>query len=156
MAKYSPEIVEKITELIASDSYTIEEICKQVGINRATYFRWQDEKQDFRDAVKKAKAELDQSLYFDARNSMRKIIRGYEYQEVTEEHRGGKVSRKVTTKHYAPNPGSVIFALKQDGWVDRRELDHSGEVGVKNIVGLILDESEEDETDVDEDSKSTK
>lgn len=130
MAKYSPEIVEKITELIASDSYTIEEICKQVGITRSTYFKWQAENSDFSDAIKKAKTELDQSLYFDARNSMRKIIRGYEYQEVTTDNRGSKTSIKTVTKYYPPNPGSVIFALKQDGWVDRRELDHSGKIDI--------------------------
>jgi len=32
--KYNKKIVEKICELIRSDSYTVLEICKQVGISK--------------------------------------------------------------------------------------------------------------------------
>lgn len=52
MAKYGQSIVEKICNLISSDDYTVEEICKQVGITRTTYFEWKSTKTDFSDALK--------------------------------------------------------------------------------------------------------
>ena len=42
MAKYNRKVVERIVGLLKSDSYTIAEICQQVGISPATYHRWKD------------------------------------------------------------------------------------------------------------------
>lgn len=128
--KYSQQTVDKICSLIHHDSYTVEEICQQVGIGRTTYFRWQDEKEDFRDAIKKAREELNALIFHEARNSIRRIINGYSYEEVSRtisvDKEGAErlVSEKTVTKHVAPNPTAIIFALKQDGWADRVENTH--------------------------------
>ena len=51
MAKYSKKMVEKIVGLIKSDTYTIAEICRQVGINTKTYHEWINTHEDFAQAV---------------------------------------------------------------------------------------------------------
>ena len=140
--KYSPEIVDKITQLIAHDSYTIEEVCKQVGIGRTTYFRWQEEKQDFRDSIKKAKDQINQSIYHDARNSIHKLINGFTYNETTKEQRTNKTGEitstitRTTSKVVAPNVTAVIFALKQDGWTDKQQVEHFATINFAEDDGV--------------------
>ena len=55
MSKYSPEIVKKICSLLEKDSYTIKEVCANVGIDEDTYYDWQKNKSDFSEAIKKAR-----------------------------------------------------------------------------------------------------
>ena len=43
MAKYGKKIVDKIVGLIKSDTYTIAEICRQVGITPKTFHQWKEE-----------------------------------------------------------------------------------------------------------------
>ena len=43
MAKYGKKIVEKIVGLVKSDTFTIAEICRQVGITPKTYHQWMDD-----------------------------------------------------------------------------------------------------------------
>ena len=57
MAKYSEDIAKKIVELLESDSYTIAEVCKIVGISRDTFYDWLKTKPDFSDTIKKAEKE---------------------------------------------------------------------------------------------------
>jgi hypothetical protein len=40
MSKYSPEIVKKICGMLEKDSYTVEEVCANVGIDEATIMGW--------------------------------------------------------------------------------------------------------------------
>ncbi len=52
--KYSKAIVEKICSLMASDDYTIVEICQQVGITKETFYTWKEKKTDFSNQIKAA------------------------------------------------------------------------------------------------------
>ena len=47
MAKYGKKIVDKIVGLIKSDTYTIAEICRQVGITPKTFHQWKEEHPEF-------------------------------------------------------------------------------------------------------------
>ena len=40
--------------MLEKDSYTVEEVCANVGINEDTYYDWQKNKSDFSEAIKKA------------------------------------------------------------------------------------------------------
>ena len=44
VGKYNSDLVDKICSLIEQDTYTIEEICKIVGITTTTYFEWKNTK----------------------------------------------------------------------------------------------------------------
>ena len=56
MAKNKAETIEKIVEMLRSDTYTIAEICRAVGIVSNTYHNWKREDEEF------AKAK-EQTLY---------------------------------------------------------------------------------------------
>ena len=81
MAKYSKKVIERIVELVKSDTYTIAEICQQVGISPATYHRWQDEHEDFRKLINEAHDERMQFFVLEAKKSLLKKIQGYEATE---------------------------------------------------------------------------
>jgi hypothetical protein len=62
MAKYSKKIVDKICNLLKSDSYTIAEVCRLVGIAESTFFDWQANKVEFSECIKKPKTTGCNSL----------------------------------------------------------------------------------------------
>ena len=138
MAKYNKKTVENICALISTDSYTVAEICKQVGISKDTYYEWEKTKPDFSDAIKKAKSEFDEFIREEAKKSLVKLIRGYTVQEkrtVTadtgkKDGDGNTVARvkehTVTDKHYQPVTAAVIFALTNrdpENWKNRLNTD---------------------------------
>lgn len=55
--KYNKKIAEKICSLIATDTYTVAEVCRMVKIHPDTYYTWIKEFSEFSDAIKKAEAE---------------------------------------------------------------------------------------------------
>ena len=81
MAKYGKKIVESIVRLIKSDTFTIAEICRQVGITPKTYHQWIDDYPDFAAAVEQAKDERMQFFVQEAKKSLLKKIQGYEVTE---------------------------------------------------------------------------
>lgn len=132
MAKYSKEIVEEITDLIKSDSYTVTEICKRVGIADCTYFEWQKEKPDFSDKIKKAKKERRKMYAVEAEKSLLKKIRGYEVVETKTVNRQKSTEITTTTKHILPDTAAIIFALTNqdpENWKNKQYNEHTGKDG---------------------------
>ena len=78
VGKYNSDLVDKICSLIEQDTYTIEEICKIVGITTTTYFEWKNTKTEFSEAIKKAEKKRMEKLAVAARNSLMKLVCGYE------------------------------------------------------------------------------
>ena len=126
MAKYSKQRVAHICSLIREDSYTIAELCSLSGINEATYYRWSNEKSEFRDAVTRAREGFDELLVKEAKNSLRKLVNGYDVEEkktvyvnqtikdpeTGKEKQVPRIKEQITTvKHIQPNPGTVEFVL---------------------------------------------
>lgn len=154
MAKYSKEIVEKICQLVRSDSYTIEEICKNVGINKDTYHSWLNFKPDFSDAIKKAKGEFDELIASEARKSLLKLIQGYEVEEkktvyVNDKENKPKVKEQtVQKKHFQPNTAAVIFALTNkapDEYKNRQNTELTGKDGKDLIPETKLEKLSDDD-----------
>ena len=56
MTKYNDEIVDNLIKYIEAGNY-IETACDAVGISKQTFYRWQEEKSDFSDAIKKAESK---------------------------------------------------------------------------------------------------
>ena len=114
--KYTEELVSTICNMIEADTYTIDEICKKVGITTTTYFEWKNVKPEFSEAVKKAEAKRMESLAVDARNSLRKLVNGYVVTNTKTKTRtltNGKTEETTEEeiKHIEPNTAAVIFAL---------------------------------------------
>jgi hypothetical protein len=60
-SKYTPEIVERICQLIRAGN-SPDLAAEATGIGRATFFRWQANKRPFRLAVEQARAEAEAIL----------------------------------------------------------------------------------------------
>lgn len=132
--KYNRTIVKHITDMISSDEYTIEEICRAVKISKDTYYQWLNKKADFSDAIKKAEEKRMNFFKTEARRAAAKKITGYDYEEVSTVVVEGKDGRprikekKTTKKHVPPDTAMVIFVLKNtdpDNFKDSQFIDHN-------------------------------
>jgi len=124
-AKYSKEKVAECEEwvskhgLIDYGGAMLKEFCKEMGIDNKTYYHWLKVKDDFREAIERAKAVFKSNLTHDLTISLSEAAKGYEREEVVTDYvpnpqdntqpiiRGMK-RRKV---HYPPNVGAAIFLL---------------------------------------------
>lgn len=129
---YSKKIVEDITRLIASDSYTIVEICKAVGIAETTFYDWKLKKPEFLKAVKKAEAARMAYFVVEAKKSLLKKIQGYSVDETktvfVNDNKGKPIIKEktVTSKYYQPDTISIIFTLTNGdpaNWKNRQRED---------------------------------
>ena len=123
MAKFSKKTVDKIVGLVKSDTFTIAEICRQVGITPKTYHLWMNDYPDFADAIEQAKEERMQSMVIEAKKSLMKKIQGYDVTETKVVTIPGKqkdekgnpkpiIKEQTTTKkHIQPDTAALIFTL---------------------------------------------
>ncbi|MCM1165177.1 MAG: phBC6A51 family helix-turn-helix protein [Ruminococcus sp.] len=154
MAKYSKKTVEKIVGLIRSDTYTIAEICRQVGINKKTYHEWINTHEEFALAVEEAREELMQSMVMVAKKSLRRKLEGYDVTETRtvtipgkEVGEDGKPKPKVkehitTKKHVAADTAAIIFTLTNgdpEHWKNRQNNEVTGKDG-KDLFAQKTDE----------------
>lgn len=144
MAKYNKKMVEKIVGLIKSDTFTIAEICRQVGISTKTYHEWVNEHEEFALAVEEARAELMQTMAMIAKKSLRRKLEGYDVTETRTVTIPGKEKTKdgkpkpvikeqiTTTKHVAADTAAIIFTLTNgdpDHWRNRQSTEVTGKDG---------------------------
>ena len=117
MAKFSKKTVERIVGLIKSDTYTIAEICRQVGITPKTYHQWVNDYPEFADAVEQAKEERMQFFVIEAKKSLLKKIQGYDVTEthvttVPDKDGNPKIKeQKNVRKHITADTAAIIFTL---------------------------------------------
>lgn len=152
--KYSFAIVEKICEMVRRDTYSVPELCRAVGIDEATFYRWKNEKSEFYDALKKAEEARMSFFVVEAKRSLLKKIQGYTVQErhVTTIGSGkfdvnGKEipkikEQKIVDKHYQPDTAAIIFTLtngEPEQWKNRQNNEVTGKDG-KDLFGQLTDE----------------
>ena len=144
MAKFSKKTTEKIVGLIKSDTYTIAEICRQVGITPKTYHQWVNDYPDFADAIEQAKDERMQAMVIEARKSLMKKFQGYDVTETkvvtvpgTKKDEWGNpkpiIKEQTTTKkHFQPDTAAIIFTLTNgdpEHWKNRQNAELTGANG---------------------------
>ena len=158
MAKYSKKMVEKIVGLLKSDTYTIAEICRQVGINTKTYHEWINTHEDFALAVEEAREELMQTMVMVAKKSLRRKLEGYDVTEkrtVTipgkdlKDNDGNPIPGKprikehiTTVKHVAADTTAIIFTLTNgdpEHWRNRQTTEVTGKDG-QDLFAKLTDE----------------
>lgn len=155
MAKYGKKITKRIVELIKSDTFTIAEICQQVGITHTTFHEWQKEHEDFALAVKEAKEARMQFFVSEAKKSLLKKIQGYTVQEKhttmvdsKEKDANGKPKpkikeQKIVDKHFQPDTAAIIFTLTNgdpEEWKNKQSTELTGKDGKDLFVQLSDDE----------------
>lgn len=150
MAKYNRKIVKRIVDLIKTDSYTIAEICRQVGITHTTYHKWIGGYEEFARSVEEAREERMQFFVQEAKRSLLKKIQGYEVTEtkvVTVPTKGDAskptIKEQTTTKkHIQPDTAAVIFTLTNGDpsrWRNRYATEVTGKDG-KDLFNQMSDE----------------
>lgn len=154
MVKFSKKTVDKIVGLVKSDTYTIAEICRQVGITPKTYHQWVNDYPDFADAIEQAKEERMQFFVQEAKKSLLKKIQGYEVTETKvvtipgkkKDERGNpkpEIKEQTTTKkHIQADTAAIIFTLTNgdpDHWRNRQSTEVTGKDG-KDLFANKTDE----------------
>lgn len=154
MAKFSKKTVDKIVGLVKSDTYTIAEICRQVGITPKTYHQWVNDYTDFADAIEMARQERMQFFVQEAKKSLLKKIQGYEVTETKvvtipskQKDEKGKpkpiIKEQTTTKkHIQADTAAIIFTLTNGDptrWRNRQTTEVTGKDG-KDLFKTLSDE----------------
>lgn len=125
----------------ARTGLTDEQIAKNIGISKETFYKWKQKYTDFSDSLKKGKDIVD----IQVENALLKRALGYKSEEIRVEEECGVTTKKITiTKEIPPDPTSIIFWLKNrraDKWREKREVEHSTEI--RPIVITGADELEE-------------
>lgn len=152
--KYTAEIAEKICSLIATDTYTVVEICRMVKIGERTYYEWIEKYPHFSQAIKKAEAKRMAFFVVEAKKSLLKKIQGY---TVKEKHtitvgsgkydaNGNEIPRikeqKTVDKHFQPDTAAIIFTLtngEPENWKNRQNNEITGKDG-KDLFGQLSDD----------------
>lgn len=128
-SKYETDVKPRLVEIEAwkRDGLTDEQICKNLGIVKDTFYKYKEKYTDFSDALKKGKEVAD----IEVENALFKRAIGYTYKEVTKEVKDidGKKSTfiKEVTKVVHGDVAAQIFWLKNrksNNWKDKRENEN--------------------------------
>ena len=122
----------------ARDGLTDEQIAKNIGISKQTFYDWKKKYTDFSDSLKNGKEVIDRQV----ENALLKRAIGYEYEEISEKFEGGVLTeRKVTKKQVVPDTTAQIFWLKNrkpSVWRDKAQVDIDAEFSkVDELISAI-------------------
>lgn len=154
MAKYSKKVVKRICELLSNDSFTVVEICEDIGLAESTFYKWYDEKSEFSEAVDAARQKFNENLIPEAKKSLKKLVTGYtvvETKTVTadtgkkNEETGAPIVKvkehSKIEKHIQPNFNAVAFALTNmdpDNWKNKQNTELTGKNGEPVVPSVIV------------------
>lgn len=127
LTEYREEYAEqaaKLCKLGATDA----DLAMFFEVAPSAIYRWKLNFPEFKDAIQRSKDEVDatveQSLYRRATGYSHSAVKIMQYE-------GGAVEVPYV-EHYAPDPASMIFWLKNrqpERWRDKVEHEHSGNIG---------------------------
>ncbi len=127
-----PKLV--VIEGWARNGLTIEQIAKNLGISKVTFYKYISEHTELSERLKKGKEVVD----IEVENALLKRALGYKVDEVTkeliEDEETGISELKVTkivTKEVAPDTTAQIFWLKNrkpEEWRDKKDVKHEGNI----------------------------
>lgn len=130
----------------ARDGLIDEQIAKNCGIHPSTLYAWKNKYPKISRALKKGKEVIDRQV----ENALLKRALGYQYTETTRERlkdpNSGEekmVITKTVKKEVVPDTTAQIFWLKNrrpDKWRDKRDLEHSGSMNVRNTYETMPEE----------------
>ena len=135
-SKWETHVKDKLilVEAWARNGLTDEQIAKNLGISKDTFYKYKKEHTDFSDSLKRGKEIID----IEVENALLKRALGYKYNEVTKElivnKETGEEELKVTkvvTKEVVGDTTAQIFWLKNrrpEDWRDKKDIEHSGNV----------------------------
>ncbi|KEI16967.1 transposase [Clostridium novyi B str. ATCC 27606] len=139
-SKYETNVKDKLilVEGWARNGLTDEQIAKNLGISKTTFYKYIKEHNELSERLKKGKEVID----FEVENALLKRALGYKYKEVIKElvrdpetkEEELKVTKEVI-KEVVPDTTAQIFWLKNrkpEEWRDKQNIEHSGSMNVNN------------------------
>jgi len=107
------------------------------GVKEQTINNWKKAHKEFFESIKRAKYQADaqvaQSLFHRAT--------GYQHPDTHISNYQGNITQTDIIKHYAPDPTSAIFWLKNrqpEIWRDKKDVELEGNVQVTEITRKII------------------
>ena len=146
-SKWESHVKDKLilVEAWARDGLTDEQIAKNLGIGKKSFYKYLSEHNELSERLKKGKEIVDVQV----ENALLKRALGYKYEEVTKEKVLNKDTgeyelkvTKVVTKEVQPDTTAEIFWLKNrkpETWRDKKDIEHSGNIN-NPYEGLTTDE----------------
>ena len=105
--KFTPLIEQQVT-LLMQEGWLDAKICKLIGVSNVTLCAWKKNNSDFLKTVKLDKEKADRDIVV----SLRDRALGYSHEEEKVFCNAyGEITTYKTTKHYPPDPTSIIFWL---------------------------------------------
>ena len=159
-AKYCEEKVTTICDALRNGE-TKQKAAKLADISEDTFYEWQNTKSEFSEAVKDALKDYEEwqrtELLSEATRSLKKLVCGMEYDEVSTETyidpRTGRQVKKKKTAHkcVGPNPTAVIFTLcnrDPENWQNKAYQEVKGKIeteakqniSLKNVPTELLEQ----------------
>jgi len=136
MKPHNSTIKKAMIEALEKSLGIVTTAAKTVGIDRTTHYNWLKEDEAYKEAVE---GISDMAIDF-AESQLNQLMMGAKHQVVT--NKGEIVEIKD-----APNPSSIIFYLKtkgkKRGYVERQEVEVSGEREIFKGLDLNIQENEE-------------
>jgi len=120
--KYRKEYAEQAYRLCLLGA-TNEFLAESFGVTLSTIGKWLSEKEEFSDAVKNGREVADAKVG----EALFQRATGYEHPDTHISNYQGDITETPITKHYPPDPVSMIFWLKNrrpDLWRDKSQVDH--------------------------------
>lgn len=108
-------------EKLAKEGYTNEQLAKALGVGESTWYRWQADDREFREALKGWKDKSDEPMI----NALRRRGLGATCVEIKTSTVAGVETRHETIKEYPPDTAAAIFWLKNrqpDAWRDKQVI----------------------------------
>lgn len=155
MAKYA-EAAPKILELIEQGA-TYKDAAEQVGIGETTFYRWLEEKGEFRESVKRAKETGTLKAVAKVEATLLQLAIGYEYEDVRTEY-GSELNQKTgkyepvikkqvrTKKTVPPSTEAIKFYLTNkapEEWKNRLEQNNTGTLATDLRVNFVSGNDED-------------
>lgn len=103
------------------------------GVAESTLYEWIALYPALSEAIKDGREHYDNNL---VQRSLRDRATGYSHDDVHISNYQGEITETAITKHYPPDPASMIFWLKNrdpNRWKDKQDIQHSGVMGVVNM-----------------------
>ena len=127
--KYRPEFVEQAEKLCRLGATDVE-VADFFKVSTVTLYRWQSRYDEFCKALKVGKDVPDDRV----EQSLFQRACGYSHPDMDIRVVEGKIVMTEITKHYPPDPTSMIFWLKnrrRKDWKEKADVEHSHIVNIR-------------------------
>lgn len=144
MAKFSEELTEKLTTMIAEDFLSVTEICRATGISRNTFYKWKRENPGFDREITEATELRNDALLSKAFSALRERLERHTLVEEKdiyvpdEANSGGLVfkSKVIRKRECLPDLRSIKMVLDRN---DKKEAMCHVEKPVETVNNMPVE-----------------